>query len=130
MLNLDESWTCHLRASLWFQSSRSIQSNSQGLSHTGMSSRHSLVTRVHSQSVEHNHSGITASCSIVLRAQLQVAQLDIQDTIWMIFILKIISKLCSAENNICESEASEQGHIVLLFCLPSQKYISMTHYFY
>ena len=51
------------------------------------------------------------------------------------FILKIISKLCSAWNNTCQSEeASELGHIGLLYCLPNQKYISitlnMTHYFH
>ena len=47
---------------------------SQVLSHTCSSSRHSLVTRVQLQSAEHNHSGTTASCSIVLRAQLRVVQ--------------------------------------------------------
>ena len=55
----------------------------QGLSHTRLSSPHSLVTRVRSQSVKHNHSGVTASCSVqcrsVLRAQLRVVQSDLQD---------------------------------------------------
>ena len=92
----------------------------QGLSHTRSSSRHSLVTQVQSQSVEHNHSGNTASCSIVLWAQLRVVQSDLQDTIRMMFISKIISKLCSAKNNTCQSEeASELGHIGLLYCLSS-----------
>ena len=49
--------------------------------------------------MEHNYSGTTASCSIVL----QVVN-DLQDTMWMIFILKVISKLNSAENNACQSE--------------------------
>ena len=51
----------------------------------------------------------------VMRAQLRVVQLDSQDTIWMMFIWKIISKLCIAENNVCRSEeATELGHIGLL----------------
>ena len=36
----------------------------QGLSHTRWSSPHSLVTHVQSQSVKHNHSGVTANCSV------------------------------------------------------------------
>ena len=51
--------------------------------------------------------------------------------------LRMISKLCSAENNICESEeTSELGHNGLLYCLSSHKYISIimtlhvTHYFH
>ena len=49
---------------------------SQVLSHICSSSRHSLVTRVQLQSVEHNHSGATASCSIVLRAVQSVYKLS------------------------------------------------------
>ena len=53
----------------------------------------------------------------------------------MIFLLRIISKSCSAENNVCRSEeATELGHFGLLYRLLSQKYISMTliviHYFH
>ena len=60
----------------------------------------------------------------VLQARLQVVQLDLQNTIWMMFILKVISKLCSAENNTYQSEeASELGHIGLLYCLLSQNEI-------
>ena len=80
MLSLDESWTRHLRApaSLWLQSMHIVEAfnPSQGLSYACSSSRHSLVTRVQLQSVEHNHSGATASCSIVLRAQLRVVHSD------------------------------------------------------
>ena len=48
------------------------------------------------------------------------AQSDLQDIIWMMFIVKVVSKLCSAENNTCQSEeASELGHIELLYCLSS-----------
>ena len=36
----------------------------QGLIHTRWSSPHSLVTRIQSQSVKHNHSGVTATCSV------------------------------------------------------------------
>ena len=54
---------------------RGIQYDSRP-GHTRLSSRHSLVTRVQLQSVEHNHSGVTASCSIILR----VVQSDLQGT--------------------------------------------------
>ena len=97
----------------------------QGLSHTRLSNptltcHPDSITKCHL----HNHSGVTASCSVGL-----------QDTIWIMFALKIISKLCSAKNNVCRSEeASELGHIGLLYCLSSQKYISktlnVTHYFH
>ena len=50
-----------------------------------------------------------------------VVQSDLQDTIWIMFILKVISKLCSAENDTYHSEeASDLGHIGLLYCLLSQ----------
>ena len=55
---------------------RPVFNLTQGLGHTRLSSRCSLVTRVQLQSVEHNHSGVTTSCSIVLR----VVQSDLQDT--------------------------------------------------
>ena len=42
----------------------------QGLSHARSSSRHSLVTQVQSQSVEHDHSDVIASYLIVMRARL------------------------------------------------------------
>ena len=53
----------------------------------------------------------------------------------MMFTLKLISQLCSAKNNARKNEeASELGHIGLLYCLSSQEYISMTldviHYFH
>ena len=36
------------------------------------------------------------------------------------FILKIISKVCNAENSACQGEeTSELGHIGLLYCLSS-----------
>ena len=97
----------------------------QGLSHTHLSSPHSLVTRVQLQSVTH----------IITQALLRLVQSDLQDTIWMMFVLIIISKLCSAKNNACKNEeASELGHIGLLYYLSSQKYISktldVTHYFH
>ena len=45
----------------------------------------------------------------------------ITHTISMMLILKVISKLCSAENNTYQSEeASELGHIGLLYCLLCQ----------
>ena len=68
-------------------------------------------------------------------AGLRVVQTDLQDTIWMIFVLKMISKLCSAENNAYKSEEATgaRSHWAVL-CLSSQKYISMTlnvtHYFH
>ena len=73
--------------------------------------------------MEHNHSGVTASCSIVPRNRRQVVQSDLQDTIWMIFILEIISKLRSAENNTCQSEeASEvrRSHWAALLLVKSE----------
>ena len=73
----------------------------------------------------------------VLQARrLRVMQSDLQVTIWMIFLLKIISKLCSAENNVCQSEeATELGHFGLLYCLhvKSDKHymtLNVTHYFH
>ena len=71
----------------------------------------------------------------VLQARLRVVQPDLQNKIWMMFLLRIISKSCSAENNVCRSEeAIELGHFGLLYCMLSQKYISMTlivtHYFH
>ena len=60
-------------ASVWYSE---VFNLTQGLGHTRLSSQHSLVTRVQLQSVEHNHSGVTASCSTVLR----VVQSDLQDT--------------------------------------------------
>ena len=125
MLNLDENWTRYLRASFDCGSSLIEAVNAtQRLSHTRWSSLYSLVTRVQSQSVKHNHSGVTASCSVQCTASstaLRVVQLDLQDPIWMMFVLKIISKLCSAENNECRSEeATKLGHIGLLsliYCL-------------
>ena len=85
----------------------------QGLSHTRSSSPHLLVTQVQSQSVDHNHSGISI---------LQVVQSDLQDTIWMMFVLKIISKLCSAENNACESEEATgaRSHWIALLLVKSE----------
>ena len=90
----------------------------QGFSHTLWSSPHSLVTHVQSQNVKHNHSGITASCSVQCTAS-STASCSVGFTrhnmAQMMFVLKIISKLCSAENNVCRSEeATEVGHIGLL----------------
>ena len=45
----------------------------------------------------------------------------------MILILKVTSKLSSAENDTCQNEeASELSHIGLLYNLSSQKYICVT----
>ena len=61
-----------------------------------------------------------ALLQVVQFSVLRVVQMDLQYTIWMMFALKIISKLCSAENNARKSEeASELGHIGLLYCLSS-----------
>ena len=39
----------------------------------------------------------------------------------------MISKLCSAENNTCQSEeTSELSHTELLYCLSSHKYIILS----
>ena len=65
---------------------------------------------------------------VVQFSVLRVVQTDLQDTIWMMFVLKINSKLCSAENNARKSEeASELGpHWAALLFVKSKKYISMT----
>ena len=75
--------------------------------------------------------GSTASST----ASSSVGFTKLTRTIWMIFLLRTISKSCSPENNVCRSEeATELGHFGLLYRLLSQKYISMTlivtHYFH
>ena len=70
MLSLDESWTCHLRASaLWLQSSTEVFNLTQGLGHTHLSNRHSLDTRFNYK-----------VWSIITQALLRVVQSDLQDT--------------------------------------------------